>query len=154
MTSIPRTPRNGPFGVAHRLRSIRQANQVITDTNPADGGPVATNNSLYFSGAQVNPGVSMDADGDYTITWDGNGAVPNALNPNNQSIATVTQAEIQGAWTRSFQAGEPQASDPQAPGALPPFTPAITTETRTNVTSTGAQMYNTVAEAQRLGHHG
>ena len=48
-------------------------------------GDVQANRSarrFAFAGDQVNPSIAMDADGDFVISWDGNGAPPTQLNPN------------------------------------------------------------------------
>ncbi len=54
----------------------------------ASGNPVATGqaNMPQFDRAQVNPAVAVDADGDFVVVWNGNGAQPNRLFPADPNL--------------------------------------------------------------------
>ncbi|HUT91971.1 MAG TPA: proprotein convertase P-domain-containing protein [Thermoguttaceae bacterium] len=105
-----------------------QANLVITiDTSNV---PASSFNSDNFAFGQVNPSVAMDADGDYAVVWNGNGAVPHPLDPMSQS---VTNADTEGVWIRQFHARDPEDA--------PEF---VGVQTRVNVTSGGIQQFPTI----------
>ncbi len=92
-----------------------------------------TQQQSYISGAlggnQVNPSVAMDADGDYSLVWNGNGAQPHALDTTN---ALVTDSDADGIWIRNFHSSGNDTSE------------AVTVQTRVNRTSTGTQEFPTV----------
>jgi len=81
-----------------------QANLTVT-ADPNDVPPLFTmGQSAPFAGNQLNPTIAMDADGDYVIAWDGNGAQPDPFFYNNKIIVTGS-ADGQGIFVRSFHAG-------------------------------------------------
>ena len=84
----------------------------------------------------MNPSIAMDADGDFVISWDGNGATPNQLNP---SPATDSDVDSQGVWIRSFNlydATHPTGVNPNG---------AVGTQSRINTTTAGAQKFASLA---------
>ncbi len=74
-----------------------QANQVITTGT----GVFSAAQSNAYAADQLHPSVSMDADGDFVITWDGNGA--DALG-NDNDPTKYTGNDTQGIWVRTFHA--------------------------------------------------
>ena len=78
-----------------------------------------------FAFSQVNPSVAIDADGDYSIVWDGNGAEPHPLDVTGGStaITSVTDADDRGVWIRSYH----------------PTDVAVTVQSRVNLTQAGVQ---------------
>ncbi|MBN2581092.1 MAG: trypsin-like serine protease, partial [Pirellulales bacterium] len=105
-----------------------QANLVITD--PTEEGNYVP--SLPYIGGQVNPTVAIDVDGDYVVAWDGNGAQPNALFPDNPELNS--DRDTQGVFLRKFHAVE-------QPGQ-PEF---VSVQSRVNRTASGNQKFATVA---------
>jgi hypothetical protein len=71
----------------------------------AAGNPVATGqaNMPQFLLAQVNPAVAVDADGDFVVVWNGNGAQPNRLFPADPNL-WVDQDDA-GIFMRRYSAG-------------------------------------------------
>jgi len=116
--------------------SDQQANMVITTPAP-DTAPSPVINSNMFSGDQVNPAIAMDADGDFTLLWDGNGAEPHPTMPSSPAIVTVTNADPQGVWIRNFysQGVQPAQATQQS----------VTVQTRANMTQAGNQQFPSVA---------
>jgi subtilisin-like proprotein convertase family protein len=106
-----------------------QANLVITTATLTVPDPVI--NSDKFAFGQVNPSVAMDADGDYSLVWNGNGAVPHPLDPDTQD---VTNADLDGVWIRSFHAQDLQTT--------PEF---VSVQTRVNMTTDGIQQFPSIA---------
>ena len=83
-----------------------------------------------FTGAQVNASIAMDADGDYAVAWDGNGAQPFVLDGNAVTSASVGNMDSQGVWIRSYASGTDQP---------------VTTESRVNSTVAGDQKFASIA---------
>ena len=75
--------------------------------------------------------VDIDADGDFTITWNGNGAEPDPLNPGSNVL--WKDRDTRGVFTRSYHAS--------ASGVAPS---AVTVQTRVNTTDIGDQEYPTI----------
>ena len=114
-------------GVA-QFADDHQANLVIS-TQANSPTLDTTINSDQFAFGQVNPSVAMDADGDYAIVWNGNGAVPHPVDPAN--LPTVNR-DSDGVWIRSFHAQN---------GAGPEFR---SVQTRVNETAGGVQQFPTI----------
>ncbi|MCG2682221.1 MAG: S1 family peptidase, partial [Planctomycetales bacterium] len=55
---------------------------------------------IYYAGDQLNPSVAVDADGDFVITWNGNGAETNPVN--SSDFLSLANADTQGVWFRKF----------------------------------------------------
>ena len=109
-----------------------QANQVVTALDTTIFYSLAQ--SALYAGDQVRSSVSMDTDGNFTITWDGNGSsTTDTTNP--QDLAAAFDQDSQGVWVRSFQS--------TALGAT--TNPATSTESRVNSTSLGIQDCASVA---------
>jgi hypothetical protein len=106
-----------------------QANLVMTVADAT--APTPANNNNLFAFGQVNPSVAMDADGDYAVVWNGNGAVPHPLGPG--SGVTVTGHDVEGVWIRNFHADDGAAT--------PEF---VTVQTRVNMTSAGIQQFPSI----------
>ena len=108
-----------------------QANLTITALAPLPDPYYSLVQSAPFAGDQVNPAITMDADGDYYIVWNGNGATADALDPADKA----TQNDPQGVFVRSFHAsGLPADSDE-----------AVTPQSRVNFTSAGYQGLASIA---------
>ncbi|NUQ63995.1 MAG: trypsin-like serine protease, partial [Pirellulales bacterium] len=105
-----------------------QANLVITSTldDPARVDPVR--NSDLFAFGQVNPTVGIDADGDYAIAWNGNGAVPHPTDPDT---LMASNADRDGVWIRSFHSSDGVPATPEF----------VSVQTRVNVTWGGEQKF-------------
>ncbi len=115
----------------------QQAN--VTITRPDDAAfeamtPEQQAAYLRFAGDQVNPSIAMDADGDYAIAWNGNGATPNPIDL--QDPALQSDVDTAGVWIRFFH-----AEDPLAPGDFE----AVTTQMRVNTTVAGSQQFPSLA---------
>jgi len=114
----------------------QQANLTIT-TVAGSTGLDPLRNSDIFAGNQVNPSIGVDADGDFTIAWNGQGAEPHPLDPENWRL--VADVDGAGVFTREFHAGILlNPPDNVVPG---PVTP----QTRVNLTQAGVQEFPTVA---------
>lgn len=116
-----------------------QANLVITtEGDDANGDPwTVPNSSIHsdvFAYGQVNPSVAVDADGDYSIVWNGNGAQPDPLHPSDQNSAVVN-ADSDGVWIRSFHAG---IDDGEAEAEY------VGVQSRVNLTRQGIQEFATL----------
>ncbi len=100
----------------------------------AFAGTVSTGqvNMTQFTDHQVNPSVAVDADGDFSIVWNGNGAEPDELNPGSTDL--WTDSDNRGVFVRSYHAS--------APGVAP--TP-VTVQSRVNRTEVGYQEFPSVA---------
>ncbi|MEN6450154.1 MAG: trypsin-like serine protease, partial [Thermoguttaceae bacterium] len=115
-----------------------QANQVVTcqPTDPTWVRPdwlLTQDESDQWAGNQLRSSVSMDADGDFTITWDGNGANSSSpLSPHN----TFYGHDAAGVWYRRFHSTQTGYT----------ATPAVCTQTRVNTTSAGTQIGSTITE--------
>jgi hypothetical protein len=114
------------------MPSDSQANLTITALAPPPDPFYSLQQSAPFAGAQVNSSISMDANGNYVIVWDGNGATPDPLSP--QVIALMRDRDPQGIWTRTFHAQD-----------LEQVHEAVTVESRVNLTQVGYQRFPTVA---------
>ena len=78
-----------------------QANQVVTALDPNQFYSMAQS-ALYYDN-QLRPSVSMDLDGDFAISWDGNGSsTTTPLTPEN--LATAYDQDTSGVWVRTFHA--------------------------------------------------
>ncbi|MBN1911068.1 MAG: trypsin-like serine protease [Pirellulales bacterium] len=80
---------------------VQQANTVITD----DGAvPAQTALANQFAYAQVNAAIGIDANGDFAIFWNGNGANgPDPLDPENPDL--VSGHDSDGVFGRWFSSG-------------------------------------------------
>ena len=107
-----------------------QANLTVTAGGPAG---YTLEQSAPWAGDQVNPSIAMDADGDYTIVWDGNGADSDPLDPTD--LSQVYDNDPQGVWVRSFHAKDPLQTEEEA----------VTMESRVNLTQPGTQQFGSVA---------
>ncbi len=87
----------------------------------------AGNNATLYSGDQINPSVSIDANGNFAITWNGNGAETNPLN--SADITSVANGDTQGVWIHKYS----------NTGT------ALDTQRRVNLTSVGYQGLSSVA---------
>ncbi|MBN2217026.1 MAG: trypsin-like serine protease [Pirellulales bacterium] len=85
----------------------------------------------YFSGSQVNPSVAMADDGSFVITWDGNGAEHDALDP--EGFDTVANPDSAGVWAKWFYAADDFFAPDVASGQM-----------RVNVTEAGVQQFGSV----------
>ncbi|MGQ9575477.1 MAG: hypothetical protein ACUVUC_09175 [Thermoguttaceae bacterium] len=110
------------------MTADHQANLVITA--PQGTVPDPTINNDHFVFAQVNPSIAADADGDYAVVWNGNGAEPNPIDPMNRGVA---DQDLDGVWIRHFHS--------RAPGGGPEF---VTVQTRVNQTVAGIQEFPSV----------
>ena len=114
-----------------------QANQVVTALDP--NIPYTMAQSALYYGNQLRPSVSMDLDGDFTITWDGNGS--STLTPATpENLLTAYDQDNSGVFARSFHSTLTDLSI----NPLPP-NPATSTEWRVNSTSRGIQESSSVA---------
>ncbi|MCR4412221.1 MAG: S1 family peptidase [Thermoguttaceae bacterium] len=66
---------------------------------PTGGGQI---NDALFAGQQVNATVATDANGGFTVAFNGAGAQPDPFNPGNPNLATQFDAE--GVFFRQFDA--------------------------------------------------
>ncbi|MBN2477131.1 MAG: proprotein convertase P-domain-containing protein [Pirellulales bacterium] len=141
-----------------------QANLVITTTaqQTAGGQPLTVPdplvNSDKYALAQVNPSIAIDADGDFAVVWNGNGATADQVDPDNPTM--VSEWDREGVFIRSFHAsyreldldgdGAPDPvidtdgdGVPDAP--LDDILPAyVTPQSRVNRTSGGVQQFPTI----------
>ncbi len=118
-----------------QMETDEQANFTVTALAPPPDPGYTLAQSAPFAGDQLNPSVAMDADGDYTIVWNGNGAMPDAANPTNLTL--LTQADSNGVFIRSFHA----FNDPQ--DTVVPE--AVSVQSRANLTQAGDQKFPSVA---------
>jgi subtilisin-like proprotein convertase family protein len=84
-------------------------------------------NMAQFAGQQVNPSVAVDVDGNFGIVFNGAGAEPNALYPNDATL--YADEDDEGVWVRSYDS----------------TSTAVSVESRVNVTSGGIQQFPTIA---------
>ncbi len=116
---------------------VQQANEVwsaqIEDVDESYLYISETSYDLYeaYGLDQVNPSVSMDANGNFAIVWNGNGAVGDPLNPGEPDY--LSNEDSSGVFIRWFHASDGQ---PAAP---------LDTAQRVNMTSGGIQELPTVA---------
>ncbi len=99
-----------------------QANHVVTALDTTQFYSTAES-ALYWD-AQLNPSVGIDADGDFTITWDGNG-----------TDGSTGTNDTTGVFVRSFHATRDGYTS----------SPAVTPEYMINTTTKGSQAYSSVA---------
>ena len=93
----------------------------------SDGANVSGQVNLpLFTGHQVNPSVAVDADGDFAIVWNGNGATVDPLNPNNPDLQ-VDQDDL-GVFMVDYNAANQ----------------TVKTQHRVNVTEAGPQYQPTI----------
>ena len=109
-----------------------QANLTVTALVPPPMPFYSLQQSAPYAGSQVNPSIGMDADGDYVIVWDGNGATADPGDPTNLSL--MTDRDPQGIWTRTFHAQDFQQVHE-----------AVSQESRVNLTQQGYQRFPSVA---------
>ncbi len=83
-------------------------------------------NMPQFAGQQVNPSVSVDADGDFSIVFNGAGARPDPLNPADPTLYTNVDSE--GVWLRDYNST-----------AIP-----MSVQSRVNITTGGIQQFPTI----------
>ena len=108
---------------------IYYAQYTVSLTGVLTAGSFGLANMVQFTGDQVNPTVSMDADGDFVIAWNGNGATPDALNPGNTTL--LADQDTEGVFIRRFSARG---------GATQP----VTVQSRVNRTEAGVQQFASV----------
>ena len=101
---------------------------ITTQTQNATAPDAA---SAPFAGDQVNPSIAIDADGDYSIVWDGNGAQPHPLYPTQPELDS--DRDSQGIFIRSFHAQAGSVNE------------ATGVQSRVNSTASGDQQFPTVA---------
>ncbi|MEA1950054.1 MAG: hypothetical protein U9N87_01630, partial [Planctomycetota bacterium] len=94
----------------------------------ADGGlgSSAYVNMSPFVDQQVNPSVAVDVDGDFAVVWNGNGAEPDPLDPNDLTLASDIDRE--GIFLRSYDASSA----------------AVSVQSRVNRTEAGIQQFPTI----------
>ena len=90
-------------------------------------GESAYVNMSEFVGMQVNPSVAVDADGDFAVVWNGEGAEPHQLNTGDQT--TTGDHDLEGIFVRSYDSSSA----------------AVTVESRVNRTEAGVQQFPTIA---------
>jgi large repetitive protein len=83
-------------------------------------------NMAQFAGQQVNPSVGMDVDGDFGIVFNGAGAQPDPLAPNNPAL--YADADTEGIWVRRYDS----------------TSTAISVQSRANITEGGIQQFPTI----------
>ncbi|MEE8452225.1 MAG: hypothetical protein V3R99_09930, partial [Thermoguttaceae bacterium] len=66
---------------------------------PLSGGSIS---EPFFGGQQVNPSVGIDADGDFAVVWNGNGAETDPLNPADPDL--WGDLDNDGVFIRNFHA--------------------------------------------------
>ena len=113
-----------------------QANLVITTDGQAVPDPGT--NADHFALNQVNPSIGMDADGDFAIVWNGNGATADPLDPT--SLTHITDQDLEGVFVREFHAG---IFDPNTPVGAGEST-YVTPQSRVNQTGGGVQQFPTL----------
>ncbi len=64
--------------------------------------------SQMVGGEQVNASVAVDADGDFAVVWNGQGARPDPLFPGDPN--RITQQDDEGVFVRSYHSGSAAAS--------------------------------------------
>lgn len=96
---------------------------VITSTAGATGQV----NIADFAGEQVNPAVGVDADGDFTVVWNGAGGENDPLDPTNTDL--FGNLDTEGVWLRNFD----------------PLTTPSSGQYRVNKTMEGVQNYPAIA---------
>ena len=84
-------------------------------------------NLFDFVGQQVNPGVGVDANGNFTVVWNGAGGENDPLDPTNTALFTNTDSE--GVFRRSYD-----------PTAVP-----TSIQTTVNMTHEGIQHYPSIS---------
>jgi hypothetical protein len=107
-----------------------QANLVLEYEPPDEDNDQLSPESeaaLAFVGNQVNPGVAMDANGGFAITWSGPGAQPDPLDQSNPDL--LADKDESGVWVRWFNPN----GDP------------TTVQQRVNVTEAGDQRFPAIA---------
>ena len=107
----------------------QQANTVVTSNEDLALEGQAT---VYFEGDQVNPTIAMDADGDFAIFWNGNGAQPDRLDIAN--METVGDTDDAGVFGRWFHAGTATV-----------LSVPTTAQQRANETEAGTQQFASIA---------
>ena len=88
-------------------------------------------NMGQFTDHQVNPSVGTDADGDFTVVWNGNGAEPDPLDPDSEVL--WTDNDNRGVFTRSYHA--------PGPGVTPE---PVTVQSLVNRTTIGFQEFPSI----------
>jgi len=108
---------------------VQQANLVVSADEDAVLAETATQ---QFAFDQVNPTIAMDADGDFAIFWNGNGAQPDQYEPENPEL--VSDFDDAGVFGRWFHAGtDAVLSYPTTP------------QQRANETVAGTQQFPAIA---------
>ncbi|MBN2021737.1 MAG: trypsin-like serine protease [Pirellulales bacterium] len=79
---------------------VQQANTVVSADEDAVLDETATQ---QFAFDQVNPTIAIDADGDFAIFWNGNGAQPDWFAPDDPTL--VSDRDDAGVFGRWFHAG-------------------------------------------------
>ncbi len=83
-------------------------------------------NMAQFTGQQVNPSVGIDADGDFSIVFNGNGAEPDPLDPNNGAL--YSDEDQEGVWVRHYNS----------------TSVATSVQSRVNITEGGVQQFASI----------
>ena len=113
-----------------------QANLVITTDNQNTVDPGI--NADHFALNQVNPSIGVDADGDFAIVWNGNGATADPFDPTQQS--RIRDMDLDGVFVREFHAG---IFDPNTP-VLDGEAVYVSPQSRVNQTGGGVQQFPTI----------
>jgi len=104
------------------------ANELVHMLDPAQNPRYTWPQGQAFFGDEMHPAISMDADGDFAIAWNGPGA--DTTDPTTVSdVAAQFNQDQSGVWVRQFHA------IPNGYMALP----AVSEETRVNDTELGVQ---------------
>ena len=80
------------------------ANELVHVIDPPPPNPIYQwSQNLAFMGDQLHPAVSMDADGDFSIAWDGNGSDTTDVTTVSDTGSLFNQDQS-GVWVRQFHA--------------------------------------------------
>ncbi|NLF07499.1 MAG: hypothetical protein GX594_05900, partial [Pirellulaceae bacterium] len=109
------------------------ANQVVTALHPPPQAYSMAQSALYY-GNQLSPSIGVDADGDFFITWSGNGSSTYAPTA-PQNVAAAYNRDQDGVFMRQFRAT--LSGDER--------NPAVTPQYRMNTTYVGDQFSPTIA---------
>ena len=128
---------DGSLGTLNPARTNdHQANLVIT--TDGQSFPDTRVNADKFALSQVNPSIGVDADGDFAIVWNGNGATADSLDPT--SLTHVADADMEGVFVREFHAG---LFDPNNPVSEDEDV-YVSPQSRVNQTGGGIQQFPTI----------
>ena len=117
----------GVFFQQFEVLIVEDIDLTVSSTVTITAGTSGQVNQADFAGEQVNPGVGVDADGDFTIVWNGAGGESDPLDPTNSDL--FVNLDTEGVWLRNY--------DPLA-------TPS-SGQSRVNKTMEGVQNYPAIA---------